>query len=249
MENRNNMWRFPIDESRKREGLAEIRQQVMSKRVRFYPSFFQSIWNQMRYQPWSHWVLEGGLLLLCMLFIFYLQGKNRADEHEMLAAASVFFVFAGNIVLSSTARLFSWHMAELEQTLYLNLKQMVCIRMMEAGIMSVLVLGLLLSMVGEESPKGAFMCLVYMLVPFLWSNAFYLHMLGFFRNVASGFRSLVSGLICGMLSCFPLMWEDVYAPEYRQAWYLLAAAGAVLVALEFRRILEKIEGGDSICLN
>ena len=128
MENRNNMWRFPIDESRKREGLAEIRQQVMSKRVRFYPSFFQSIWNQMRYQPWSHWVLEGGLLLLCMLFIFYLQGKNRADEHEMLAAASVFFVFAGNIVLSSTARLFSWHMAELEQTLYLNLKQMVCRR-------------------------------------------------------------------------------------------------------------------------
>lgn len=111
------------------------------------------------------------------------------------------------------------------------------------------VLGMLLSMVGEESKTGIMMSLVYMLVPFLWSDACYLHMLGFFRKGASGFRSLVLGLICGMTACFPLMWEDVYAAEYRPIWYLLGAAGTVLIALEIRCILEKIEGGDSICLN
>ncbi len=248
MESSKELWKFPIDEDKKREGLAAIRRQVIHKRVRFYPSFFQNVWNQMKYQTWSHWASEGGVLVLCMLLIFYMQG-NRAEEHEILASSSVFFVFAGNMILSGTARLFSRHMAELEQTLYLNLKQMVCIRMLEAGIVSLTVLGMLLSMVGEESKTGIMMSLVYMLVPFLWSDACYLHMLGFFRKGASGFRPLVLGLICGMTACFPLMWEDVYAAEYRPIWYLLGAAGTVLIALEIRLILEKIEGGDSICLN
>lgn len=248
MENRNDLWRFPIDESRKQEGLAEIRRLVTEKQIRHSPSFLQSVWNQTRYQPWSHWALEGGILLLCMLLIFYLQ-KNRAGEHETLAACSVFFVFAGNIVLSGTGRLFSWHMAELEQTLYLNLKQMVCIRMLEAGMVSFLVLGLLLNMVGEGSPSGTLRCLVYMLVPFLWSDACYLHMLGFFRMGILGLRPLVLGLTCGMAACFPLMWEEIYRIEYRLIWYVLAAAGIVFIVLEIRRILKKIEGGDSLCLN
>lgn len=203
----------------------------------------------MRFQPWTHWAFEGGILFLAIIFACYLP-VNQADRLEILTACSVFLTFAGNIVLSSMSRLFSWHMAELEQTLYLNLKQMVCIRMMEAGIVDLAVMGIFLSILREgSSAADAGMRFVYMLVPFLWSDTLYLHMLRFFRNSAFGFRFFAAGILCGMLSCFPLVWGDVYALEYRWAWCFLAAAGVVFLVLEICCMLGKIEGGDSICLN
>lgn len=241
-------WRFPVDERRREESLAELRQEIIKKRIRYYPSFPETVWNQMRFQPWTHWAVEGGILLLSMLLVFYLP-ENIETEREVLTICSVFFVFAGNSALSGIARLFSRHMAELEQTLYLNLKQMVCIRMLEAGIFALVIMGLLLGIATGESAAGTGICLLYMLVPFLWSDVFYLHMLGFFRNAASGFRSFAMGLICGLLACLPLTGENVYALKYRPIWLFLAAAGAALLAMEIRRILGKIEGGESICLN
>ena len=242
------VWKFPVDEKKKGESLSEIRQEVTKKRIRYYPSFAEIVWNQMRFQPWSHWALEGGLLLFLMFLAFYLP-ENAETEREILTVCSVFFVFSGNIALSSIARLFSRNMAELEQTLYLNLKQMVCIRMLEAGIFALFTMGILLSIAGKRSIAGTVMCVLYILVPFLWSDVFYLHMLEFLRNAASGFRSFAMGLICGLLACFPLLEDKVYNPEYRYIWFFLAAAGIILLAGRIRRIFETIEGGEILCLN
>ena len=242
-------WRFLTDKKKKSESLAVIRQAVREKRVRYQPSFVENVWSQMRYQPWSHWALNGGILFLAMVFAIYLP-TGQADEREILTVCSVFFTFAGNMVLSNMGRLFSWHMAELEQTLYLNLKQMVCIRMLEAGIVDLTVLGIFFSIVGEGgSAAETGMRFVYMLVPFLWSDTLYLLMLIFFRNIVYRFRFAAAGILCGMLACLPLVLRDVYAWEYRWIWCFLAAAGVILFVLEIRFMLEKIEGGDSICLN
>jgi hypothetical protein len=83
-----------------------------------------------------------------------------------------------------------------------------------------------------------------MLVPFLWSDILYLHMLTSLRGMLSGLRSLLLGLLCGAAALFPILWDSVYQPEYLIVWQLLAIAGILLLAAEIVGLLGKIEQGD-----
>lgn len=241
-------WRFPLDESRKNRSLAVICEAAEQKQLRQSPSFRQNLWNQFRFQPWSCRAAQGAVLLAALLLAKWLNYKEAAGS-ESITACSVFLVFAGNICLSGVARLFSWHMAELEQTLYLNLKQMVCIRMLEAGILDLVILSLLTGMTGRLNSAGTGAYLLYMLVPFLWSDALYLRLLTVLRNGAAGYRQFSAGILCGFLSLLPVLFEHAYEAVRLPWWRVSALAGALLLAAEIYGILGKIEGGDSLCLN
>lgn len=237
-------WRFPINEEKKSKCLAVIYQEASLKQLRYYPTFPEHIWNQMRFQPLTHWLTLGILLLSAMLLALWFRRKNGGNM-EMLTTCSVFFVFAGNICLSQIARLFSCHMAELEQTLYLNLRQMVCIRMLEAGIANLVILTAILGITGETKPFGIGTSLIYMLAPFLWSNILYLHMLTCLRNTGSGLFSSALGLLCGIAAIFPVLWESAYRPEYLIVWKCLTIAGGFLLAAEIVNLLGRIDCEDT----
>lgn len=241
-------WRFPLDEREKEKRLAVICQAAEKKQIRYYPGFAEKLWNQLRFQSWKHRVSQGAVLLSAMLLVFYLDQKKPAGV-DSIAVCSVFLVFTGNICLSGVGRMFSWHMAELEQTLYLNLKQMICIGMLEAGLVDLMVLGILMGFAGTEGQMGTGAALLYMLVPFLWSDILYLYMLTALRNTQHGYWQLAAGMICGMLSLFPILWEDRYHADYLPVWGAAAVAGVLLMAAQVYRVLGKIEGGDSLCLN
>ena len=241
-------WRFPLDESKKENSLAAISQAAETKQLRRYPSFAANLWNQFRFQPWKNRGAQGAVLLSALLLSAWLNQKQIAGT-DFITVCSVFLVFAGNICLSGVARLFSWHMAELEQTLYLNLKQMVCIRMLEAGILDLVILCILTGLTGRFNSAGTKVCLLYMLVPFLWSDVLYLHMLTAFRNGLAGYRQISAGILCGLLALLPGMLEDAYETAALPWWCAFGLAGALLLGAEIYGILGKIEGGDSLCLN
>ena len=241
-------WKFPMDETKKAQSLSVIRMAAEQKRIRPCPTFTELLFNQLRFQSWRYRILEGIILLTAMALALTLH-KRQTDRIETLAACSVFLVFAGNIFLGHVASLFSWHMAELEQTLYLNLKQMVCIRMLEAGIADLVILTLFLIITGSKQPSEIGTSLIYMLAPFLWSDTLYLHMLTNLRNISQGFRSLAFGLLSGTLALFPILWESVYQPKYLVIWQILTLTGLALLIAEVYGLLGKIENGGDICLN
>lgn len=241
-------WRFPLDERRKAQSLAVIRQKASKKRIRHYPAFPEHLWNQLRFKPLDQWLTQGGVLMAAMLLALWLRRENIGSL-KTVSACSVFLVFAGNICLNHAARLFSWHMAELEQTLYLNLKQLICIRMLEAGIADLIILALFLGITGHNNTMGIGVTLLYMMVPFLWSDTLYLHMLIHIRSTSYGFRSFTLGLLCGILALFPVLWTPAYEPENLILWKILAFAGLSVLIAEIYSILMKIERGDQICLN
>lgn len=242
------IWRFPVDQERKTQNLLNIRQAVRQKHIRRHLSFAEKAWNQLRFQTWQHWTVQGGILLAAMLLIAQFYEKN-IHGLDSVTACSVFLVFAGNICFSNVARLFSRNMAELEKTLYLDLKQMVCIGMLEAGVFDLLVLGILAGCMGSRSENGILAYLLYLLVPFLWSEIFYLHMLSHVRNIFSGFRQLCFGTLCGALALFPVFWKNAYLPESVPVWGMLTAAGVLLLAAEIYGTFKKIDAGDGLCSN
>lgn len=242
-------WRFPIDKSKKNNSLMEINQAVQGKKVRYYPSFAACIAQQLKYQTWTYWAMLGGVMLMVLFLIGWLTRFDIEDQTSAITLCAVMVVLTGNVCLSSVGRLFSWHMAELEQTLYLNLKQMVCIHMLFAGIIDFIALGLIVVFCGNGQIIGTGAFLLYMLVPFLWSDILYLHMLTVLRGEMRGYRQLGVGLMCGILAVLPLFFEELYRPDKLLIWGLLSVAGIGILVLEIRRLLGKIEGGEDLCLN
>ena len=248
LENTEIIWRFPLNEQKKEENLKTIRQAVLHKRIRKFPSFWEIVWCQMHFQSWRHWIVQGGVLLTAFLFTYMLQ-KRKFGENDSLAACSVFLVFAGNFCLNGVARLFSRNMAELEQTLYLNLKQMVCIRMVEAGLVDLGILALFVGTMGRGLESGFWGSLFYMSVPFLWSAVLYLHMLRISRSRFSVFWQFAVGMLCGVMSFFPACIAQAYEPKYMQIWQSLCIIGVLLLVVEVSGIFGNIERGDNLCLS
>ena len=110
-------WRFLPDAGKKAESLLAVRQAVAQKHIQKRPAFLEQIFCQMRFHTWQHWATQGAILLCVFLLVLW-TGRKGADHTVSLSVCSVFIVFAGNICLSSIVQLFSWHMAELEMTLY-----------------------------------------------------------------------------------------------------------------------------------
>lgn len=241
-------WKFPLDMQKRAQSLSHIQQAAQAKRICNRPSFAENVWNQMRFQSWRHWAVQGAVLSAALLLVLHI-GSSRLDSLESITACSVFLVFAGNLCLSGVVHVFSWHMAELEKTLYFDLKQMVCIQMFEAGLVDLAVLALLAGCVGRGSEAGLAAYLLYLLVPFLWADAFYLRMLSHLRNGFSGFRQLSMGILCSGTAILPAFWKDAYDPARVPVWGILFVAGAAAVMGEIYRMMKQIEGGESICLN
>lgn len=241
-------WKFPLDKSRKAMSLLLIQEEVLHKRIRKRPSFAENIWNQLRFQTWQHWMMHGGILLAAILLTI-LTDTEHLTGISSVSACSVFLVFAGNICFSSVARLFSYHMAELEKTLYLDLKQMVCIQMLEGGIVNLAALLLLTGFLDTGSDFGITACLLYLLVPFLWSDILYLYMLTHLRSIFPGLRQSANAVLCAILALLPAFIEEAYTQKYLLVWGFLSAAGILFLAAEISQMFHKIEKGESICLN
>ena len=239
-------WRFRIDEKKKKGNMEAIRQAVYQKHIQKYPSFAENVWNQMRFQTWQHWVAQGAVLLFAMFFVLWFYKKN-IPYTETIAVCSVFLVLAANICLSSVLHLFSHHLAELEKTLYLDLKQMVCIRLLEAGIADFVLFGLLIELLNNRSNISILQSFFYLLVPFVWSELFYLHMLTHIRTGLSGFRQFSFCALCCILTLIPTIWKDVYLQEYLLVWKMLAIAGCLLLTVEIYKMFRQIDLGESIC--
>lgn len=134
---------------RKKESLGKIARLWKKSRSGKYPSLAANIRSQFKFQSWKYWALQGGILVAAMALVLYLS-RVEADGEGAISVCAVFLVFAGNIGLSGLGRLFSRNMAELEQTLYLNLKQMVCIQMLFGGAADLLVLGMIVGIAGGQ---------------------------------------------------------------------------------------------------
>ena len=238
--------RFLPDAGKKAESLLAVRQAVAQKHIQKRPAFLEQIFCQMRFHTWQHWATQGAILLCVFLLVLW-TGRKGADHTVSLSVCSVFIVFAGNICLSSIVQLFSWHMAELEMTLYFDLKQVVCIRMLEAGLFDLFLLGFLSGCLESRLETGIFVCLLYLLVPFLWSEIFCLHMLAHARSMASSFRQLSCVLVSALCALFPVFWRDAYLPAYRLVWVRLSVAGCVLLILEICWIFYHMKTGDRLC--
>lgn len=238
----------PIDQGQKRKALQTIAKAVDGKRYAYCPSGWEIFRGQLKYI--SRFCLGGqmaGLLLMAVLF-GYFQWKGE-DVEVYLGAASAAASCMGVFLMLELNRSNAIGMLELEQTCYLNFKQVWCVKMVLFGCLDILSLTVLTVVVAGNVSYGIVRVAVYLLAPFVVSNMAQLLVFSLLRGRGKEYLQAAAAAACGMASLIPACNPRCYAMAGFGVWVAALLAGIVCLAGEIGFVCHKIEEGEVFCWN
>lgn len=237
-----------IEEKKKQEGLCRIAEAVEGMENMFVPSWYGIFRGQLRYI--SGYCLGGQLLCMALLALLaaYFQREN-VDVRVWLGVASVVFSYVGVFLMLELGRCKSSGMMELEQSCYLGLKQIWCVKMIVFGCLDILLLAAMAVGIAGSASLGAFQVMVYLLVPFVLSNAVQLFAFTWLRGRGNEYLQMGAAVLAGMVCGIPLFYPEIYGAAYFGFWVAALAAAVVCLAREILVLCQKLEEGEGICWN
>ena len=229
-----------IEPGRKQEILQNLRQAAAEKRSIYCPSLWEIFRGQLKYI--SGFCLGGqGVCLLLLIFIFSYFQRTSQDMMTYLGTGSVTASFIGIFFILELSRNRDYGMTELEQTCYLNLKQIWCVKMILFGCMDLLVFTIMILGIAGNTSWGIFQIMIYLLVPFVWSNGIQLFVFTMLRGRRGEYLQAGAAAMCGMISLIPLSSPQWYARTYFGVWVFALAAAVLCLIREINLIYRRME--------
>ncbi len=232
------------DQKQKEKVLQNIAHAVEEKPYLYCPSGWEIFRGQIKYI--SRFCLAGQLL--CLFLMIVLSGYFRWKGDNMLtylAAASCMSVF----LILELNRSSTIGMLELEQSCYLNFKQVWCVKMILFGCLDILFFTVMIPGIAGSTSCGMFRAMVYLLVPFVVSSLMQLLVFTMLRNGKREYLQAGTAVGCSMASLIPLSAPEWYTMAYFGIWILMLAAFGLCLAWEIRQLYHKLEEGELICWN
>lgn len=188
--------------------------------------------------------LAGNLLLLLLL----LSAKNTVSEEEgMFVFIMAAGVLSGTLAIAVSGRAFTSKTAELSESCYFNVRQMVAMDMVIAALMNMVVFLFALPAVGRQWQVGILRLGVYFLVPHLLAESCCLLVLlterGRSGRAELPFTGGFLSIVCVIAAFFPQIYERAALVYWGGAF----AAGLLLLFACVKRLFEVIEKGEMIC--
>lgn len=236
-----------INEERKSQTLQMLKTTIAQMPETYRPTWYGIFRSQLKYI--SGYCLGGQLLCLALsVLLFACFQKIGMDAPAYLGAASVISSCIGVFLMLELSRCKSQHMLELEQTCYLGLKQIWCVKMIVFSCLDVLFLAFLAAGVAGHAACGLCQTLVYLLVPFVSSNVLQLMAFTLLWGQRNEYLQMAAAALAAMASAIPLAFPRLYTEAYFGFWIAaLLIAGACLV-WEIAALCRSLEEDGGICL-
>ena len=237
-----------IEEKERQKRLCRIAEAAEGMVSGYAPSWYGVFRGQLRYI--SGYCLGGQLLCMVLLVLLfaYFQRKG-ADMRVYLGAASVVSSFVGVFLMMELNRCKSFGMMELEQSCYLGLKQIWCVKMIVFGCLDILLLTVMVAGIAGRASLGVLQVMVYLLAPFVFSNVLQLFAFTLLRGQRNEYLQMGAAVLASMACGIPLLFPEMYKGAYFGFWVLALATAVVCLVKEILVICQKLEEGDGICWN
>lgn len=236
------------DPGEKQIALLAIQDAIATKRIRNTPSPGELIQIQLQYITPSFWALQGGLLFLLILLLYRLPGQN-AELTDYLWWSSIAAAWMGVLSNGVLGRHFSYRMAELEQSCYMNLSQMWTIRMILTTGVDIGILTVFSGGIAARTETFFGRVAMYLLVPFLLSNVCCLLMISALRSGRRKYTLAALAVITALLAVSPCVVTEAYTTAYLWVWFCLLVLGAAAFAGQIRSCYGRMTRGEMICWN
>lgn len=237
-----------VDPEKKNKALTAVSRAVSEKVIHYNPGPFKILWIQLHYISPSGWIAQSFSLLVFSL-LFYRLGAGNAVIQDYILWFSIGSALLGLSGISELGSHFSCHMAELEQSCYLNLRQLWGIKMILFGGADILMLSLVTGGIAWKTRWGFSSVGIYLLVPFLLSSLCYLLTLSALRGGTGRYVRLGLAAVLGLAAAAPSMYPPAYKAQFLWVWTFTLMVAIVLLAFEIRAIMGKMTKGEALCWN
>ncbi len=211
--------------------LEQIRETVEAKDIRYQPSLIQMVLGHIKYLSLP--ALGGQIACLFLIFgmCIYFE-RSQAQLMIWLGTGSVLAACLGVFLMLELCRSSSFHMVELEQSCYFNVKQLWCVKMIIFGCLDLLILTVLIAGVSKNVSCGMFAVILYFLVPFVISSGLQFLVFTIFRRGKREYLQMSAAVFVSVLSLSPLSEPRLYTVACLGFWVLALIIGAGLLTGE-----------------
>jgi len=236
-----------LEKREKIQALEQIYDAVEAKNIRYQPSLLQIALGQIKYLSLS--ALGGqAVSLLVILAVCVCLENSGAKFMVWLAMGSVAASCVGVFLMMELCRSSSFHMIELEQSCYLNVKQLWCVKMLIFGCLDLLVLTILIAGVSRNVSCGMFPVILYLMAPFVVSSGLQFAVFTLFRRGRREYFQMGAAIGLCILSLLPINVPALYTAACLWIWGIALLLGTALLAVEIMILYRILCQGDELCI-
>lgn len=237
-----------IDQQRKEETMQLLQKHIFEKHVTVLSSKRRILCNQIRYMDKSaagvH-VLFCALLLLIAVFMY----QKGADKGDIILAAMILSGVLGVVSIVEVGHVFYPGIAELSESCYFNVRQIVAVHMSLSGIVNLTALCVGILFVGAGWKMSLIQIGLYVLVPFVVSECCCLGVLLTEAGRKNSYLLIMVGAFLVVFYMILASIPDLYQVSALAIWGAAFLAGSFILGLQIKRLFKGIKRGEIICMN
>lgn len=250
MDKKGSLFRLQMetDPGRRKKALDTVREAAEKKKVLYRPALWEVILAQFSYVSKGYWAGQG-LFLSVLLLLFRNMDANISDVREYIVFGSMGAALLGMLAAAELGKHGSCRMAEIEQTCYLNLKQIWLVKMALFGVVDIGILGLIVYLAAEKTEYAIGAVVLYILVPFVISNICYFFLLFSDGSRGGKYVQAAAAAVLILAASVPGQFPKAYAEAFLWIWGVVLAVSLLVFAVELYKLTEKLSGGKAVCWN
>lgn len=238
---------LPVSAEKKAAALENIREAADGHNLRPRLSVWELIRIQLAYISPGYWIGQG--MVFAALAIYFHNMEVTDSFRDCISWFSAAVAFMGVFGVAELGKHFSNKAAEVEQSCYFRLEQLWMMKMILFGGVDILGISAFTGGIAERTGVGAGAVCVYLLAPFLLSNACYMLLLTACRGGGGRYQQFGAALLLGIAAMLPSVNPRAYYANYLWVWLVALAAGAALLIGETRALYDKMAKGETLCWN
>ncbi len=237
-----------IDEKRKAETMLILQKEISEKQIGILNSRKLILKGQIRYMDKSVMVIHA-LLCTVLSAVGVIMSCQGASKEDMILFSMVLSGVMGIVSIAQTGRIFSSGIAELSESCYFNVKQIVALHMVLSGIINLTFLLLSIFFIGIQWKINLLQVGLYLLVPFVMTQCCCLRVLlteagrkNTYLLVMVGVFSIIFYLIIASI-------PELYRITAFAVWCIAFIIGLLFLGIQVKTLFKGMERGDMICTN
>ncbi|MCM1155252.1 MAG: hypothetical protein NC314_00135 [Roseburia sp.] len=237
-----------VDERRKKESLQILQKCVEDKQMTVLESRRRILFNQIRYMDKSaagtH-ALFGVFLLLIVILLH----QRSTDKEDIILVSMVLSGVLGVVSVAEIGRIFYPGLAELSESCYFNVRQIVALHMSLAGIVDLTVLGVGIFIVGAGWKMNLMQIGLYVLVPFVFAQVCCLGVLLSEAGRKNFYLLIMVGIFLAVFYMILASVPGLYRISALGVWGTALLAGLLLLGIQIKKLFRGIKRGELLCMN
>lgn len=236
-----------IDEKRKKETMSFLQEEISRKKTGTRPDRKKILTQQFWYMDKT---ILGIHAVFCIAALFIMTMIPGNKEHENIIFISTLISgFLGVFSILAVGRILFSGLAELSESCYFNVSQMVAFQMFLSGIISLTVLFINILFVSMRWKIDLLRAGLYLFVPFVMTECCCLMAVLSEAGRKNVYFLLLAGVFSIICNVILVSSSRLYQATALTFWGAAFAGGLLLLAVQITVLFRGIEKGEMLCTN